>query len=83
MSLQQTMQNLEDFFGKFSEINSDELMSRVEEYLNDDCIEIMISHLEDFYGIEDDEQLGSLAQIMITGFLAAKFDSEQSPPSVH
>ncbi len=83
MSLQTTKENLQSFFARFENITSDELMKEVEEFLDDECIELMISHLEDFYGIEDDEELGSLAQIMITGYLAAKHDSENSSVSVH
>jgi archaellum component FlaC len=82
MSLVQRKENLQKFFSKFNEISSKDMMERVEEWLDDECIEVIVSHLEDFYGIDDDEELGSLAQIMITGFLAAKFDSESST-SIH
>ena len=62
---------LDEFFNNFSNLSPEEVQNLVEEHLNDDAIEVMIEHLEDFYGIEDDEELGSLCQIMVTGYLAA------------
>lgn len=66
------MNELENFFEKISKMESEELMSLVDAYLTNEQIELFVDHIEDFYGIEDDEQLGMLAQIMITGYLAAK-----------
>ena len=66
------MKELELFFDKLSKMESEELMSLVEAHLSNDEVEMFVDHIEDFYGIEDDEQLGMLAQIMITGYLAAK-----------
>lgn len=43
----------------------------VEKYFDDDSIEIFVEHLERFYGIEDEDELGSLAQVMISGALVA------------
>jgi hypothetical protein len=37
-------------------------------------VEIFVRHIEKFYGIEDDEELGMLAQLMVTGYLAAKHE---------
>ncbi|MEE2670108.1 MAG: hypothetical protein VYA54_00255 [Bdellovibrionota bacterium] len=66
------MNELENFFEKISKMESEELMSLVEAYLTNEQIELFVDHIEDFYGVEDDEQLGMLAQIMVTGYLAAK-----------
>ena len=67
-----SMNELEKFFEKISKMESEELMSLVEAYLSNEQIELFVDHIEDFYGVEDDEQLGMLAQIMVTGYLAAK-----------
>ena len=66
------MEDLKSFFEKLSDMESEQLMSVVEAHLSNDEIELFVDHIEDFYGVEDDEELGMLAQIMITGFLAAK-----------
>lgn len=66
------MEDLKNFFEKLSDMESEQLMSIVEAHLSNDEIELFVDHIEDFYGVEDDEELGMLAQIMITGFLAAK-----------
>ena len=65
-------QALETFFESIESLSSEELMKKVEQYLDDDAIEMFVNHIEDFYGIEDDEELGMLAQLMISGFMAAK-----------
>lgn len=63
---------LVEYFESIKELNAEQLMAKVEEHLDDEAIEIFVEHLEDFYGVEDDEELGMLAQIMISGFLAGK-----------
>ena len=63
---------LADYFESLKELSAEELMGKVDTHLDDEAIEIFIEHIEDFYGIDDDEQLGMLAQIMVSGFLAAK-----------
>lgn len=63
---------LDSFFSKFSSLNTDQIQKLVETYLSDEDLETMIEHLEEFYGIEDDEELGTLCQIMVTGYVAAK-----------
>ena len=54
------------------DFSPEQMMSNVENYLDDEAIEIFVDHIEDFYGVEDDEELGMLAQLMVTGFIAAK-----------
>lgn len=49
-------------------------MSMVEKHLSDEDVEIFVQHIETFYGINDDEELGMLAQLMVTGYLAAKHE---------
>lgn len=65
-------EQLESFFAELGELESDDWMQKVEKCLDDEAIEAMVSHLEDFYGIDDDEELGMLAQIMVTGFVAGR-----------
>lgn len=60
------------YFDKQREKNADQLVATIDKYLDDEAVEIFVEHIEDFYGIEDDEQLGMLTQIMISGFVAAK-----------
>lgn len=64
--------NLVAYFDTLKNQDAEALMKNVENYLDDEAIEIIVDHLEEFYGVEDDEELGMLAQIMISGFIAAK-----------
>lgn len=70
--MEKNHQSLTDFVELIEGMNSDEFSSLVDQYLDDDAIEIMASHIAEFYELEDDEEIGGLTQIMITGFLAAK-----------
>jgi hypothetical protein len=63
---------LATYFNKLEQLNSEEMMNKVDQHLDDEAIEVFIQHLEEFYGVEDDEELGTLAQIMISGFIAGK-----------
>lgn len=63
---------LSNYFNTLEELNTDQMMEKVEQHLDDEAIEIFIQHLEEYYGVEDDEELGTLAQIMISGFIAGK-----------
>lgn len=69
---------LTSFFQSLEDLKSEDLMNKVEEYLTDEDIEIFVDHIESFYGIKDDEELGMLAQIMITGYLAAQYEDKMS-----
>ena len=69
-------QKLEDYLMGIEKLNSDQMMKLVDQHLDEETIELFVDHLEEFYGIEDDEQLGTLAQIMISGFIAARELSE-------
>jgi hypothetical protein len=68
---EQDKDKLVAYFDGIKKLNADQLMANVEKYLDDEAIEIFVEHLEDFYGVEDDEELGMLAQIMVSGFIAA------------
>jgi hypothetical protein len=63
---------LADYFEKVKDMDSEQLVAKVSKYLDDEAIEIFVDHIEDFYGVEDDEELGMLTQLMISGFVAAK-----------
>lgn len=55
--------------------NSEKMMTEVESLMSDEAIEVICHYIEDFYGLEDDEEIGTLAQIMIQGLLiSSKFD---------
>lgn len=65
---------LTSFFQSLEKMQSDDMMSVVEKHLSDEDVEIFVNHIETFYGITDDEELGMLAQLMVTGYLAAKHE---------
>lgn len=69
---EQDKTRLAAFFDMLDEMEGEQMMSMVDQFLDDDAIEMFVDHIEEFYGIEDDEELGTLAQIMVTGFMAAK-----------
>ncbi|HXH75790.1 MAG TPA: hypothetical protein VNJ08_12525 [Bacteriovoracaceae bacterium] len=68
-------QILTSFFKSLENMESDDMMALVEKHLKDDDVEIFVQHIEGFYGITDDEELGMLAQLMVTGYLAAKHET--------
>jgi len=72
----QEKEQLVAYFESLKDLNAEQLMSSIEQYIDDEAIEIFVDHIEDFYGVEDDEELGMLAQLMISGFVAAKKLSE-------
>jgi len=63
---------LADYFESLKDLKAEEVMAKVDSHLDSEAIEIFIDHIEDFYGVEDDDQLGMLAQLMVSGFVAAK-----------
>lgn len=63
---------IRDFLTNLEAYDADQLMVLVEKHLSDECIEAFVDHIEDFYGIHDDEELGMLAQLMVTGYLISK-----------
>jgi len=67
-------QILTSFFQTLEKMESEDMMAMVEKHLKDDDVEIFVQHIESFYGISDDEELGMLAQLMVTGYLAAKHE---------
>lgn len=71
MSSERT-QSLTNFFERMSDMDADTMTALVEKHLSDEDLELFVRHIEDFYGIEEEEELGTLAQIMVTGYLAAK-----------
>lgn len=63
---------LAEYFEKVSKMKSEDLMTMVEQHMDDESVEMFVDHIEDFYGVQDDEELGLLAQIMIAGYICAK-----------
>jgi hypothetical protein len=76
-------QILTSFFQSLEKLESDDMMAMVDKHLKDDDIEIFVNHIETFYGITDDEELGMLAQLMVTGYLAAKHEESLNKTSQH
>ncbi len=73
-------QILTSFFESLEKLDSDAMMNLVEKHLSDEDVEIFVQHIEQFYGINDDEELGMLAQLMVTGYLAAKHEVSLKGP---
>lgn len=73
-------QILTSFFESLEKLDSEAMMALVEKHLSDDDVETFVQHIEQFYGITDEEELGMLAQLMVTGFLAAKHESAVNKP---
>ncbi len=73
-------QILTSFFSSLEKMESEDMMSMVEKHLKDEDVEIFVEHIESFYGINDDEELGMLAQLMVTGYLAAKHEVSLKGP---
>ncbi len=67
-------QILTSFFSSLEKLESEDMMTMVGKHLKDEDVEIFVNHIESFYGITDDEELGMLAQLMVTGYLAAKHE---------
>lgn len=67
-------QILTSFFESLEKLDSDAMMELVGKHLSDDDVEIFVQHIEQFYGITDEEELGMLAQLMVTGYLAARHE---------
>lgn len=65
-------EKLETYFEKLDSLSGDKMMELVSKYLDDEDIEVLCNHIEDFYGVEDDEEIGMLAQIMVSGYVMAK-----------
>jgi len=63
---------LHEYFEKQKKQSAETLAAGIGKHLDDEAIEIFVDHIEDFYGIEDDEQLGMLTQLMISGYVAAR-----------
>lgn len=73
--MSEKQQILTSFFQSLEKLESDDMMALVEKHLKDEDVEIFVQHIETFYGITDDEELGMLAQLMVTGYLAAKHEN--------
>ena len=69
------------FFQDLDNLSSEQLLGLVEGHLDDEDIEVIVTHIEAFYGIDDEEQLGVLAQLLITGYLLGK--NEFNPLDFH
>jgi hypothetical protein len=66
------LEKLQAYFNSLEQMNADDMTAKVETFLSDEELELFVRHIEDFYGIEDDEEIGLLTQLMVSGFMAAK-----------
>lgn len=69
---------LNNFFNSLENMESEDMMKLTESYLNDEELDVFVQHIEKFYGISDEEELGMLAQLIITGYLAAKYEDKNT-----
>lgn len=67
---------LNSFFDSLEKMESEEMMKLTETYLNDEELDLFVQHIEKFYGINEEEEVGMLAQLVITGYLAAKHEEK-------
>jgi len=72
------MSILNNFFETLEKMESEDMMKLTETYLNDEELDLFVQHIEKFYGITEDEEVGMLAQLVITGYLAAKHEEKYS-----
>lgn len=63
---------LADYLTKLEDYDSESMMKLVEKHLDDEAVEMICEHIEDFYGIEDDEEIGHLAQLMVAGVVMGR-----------
>lgn len=73
---EQEKEALENYFTSLKDLSTEQLVANVSNYLDDEAIEMFVDHIEDFYGVEDDEELGMLAQLMVSGFVAGRSISQ-------
>ena len=76
------LDKLTSFFETIHNLPDEEMVSLVEANLPDDAIEVFIDHIHQFYGIEDEEQLGLLAQLMVVGFMSGQHHYAQLLPAL-
>jgi len=64
------IEELNKFFVQLEERGEDYWNELLSNTVNDEAIEVMVDHIQNFYGVEDDDEASLLTQIMLTGFLA-------------
>lgn len=69
-------EKIKSFFENLGQVDSEKFMGVVEAHLSNDDIELICDHIEEFYGVEDDEEVGMLSQLVVTGFLLGKNETE-------
>lgn len=67
------VQIFSQFFDDIENNSSEDFMDMIEKELSDEKeLDLFSLHLEEYYGIQDDDELDALLQIMLTGYLAGK-----------
>ncbi len=65
-------EKISKFFEEVQNFDSDAFMKLTTEHLSEEEVEIFADFIEDFYGVDDDEEVTSLTQVMVLGYLCAK-----------
>lgn len=65
-------EKLANYLTRLESFSSETMMELVEKHLDDDAVELICEHIEDFYGVEDDEEIGHLAQLMVAGVVMGR-----------
>lgn len=60
---------LENYLELLAKMTPEKMEKLVESHLNDEDLLMIIDHLEDFYGVNGEEETGTLAQIFVSGIL--------------
>jgi hypothetical protein len=68
----ENLEKIKLFLEHFNSLEQEDIIKIVESHISDDAIELFIEHIEEFYGIEDEDQLGMLAQLVVVGYLLGK-----------
>ena len=73
---------LKAFLKETQSLSENEFETLIEQNFDDETFEILIEHLEDFFGIQDEEQLAFLTQVMIKGLMAGLFLNSDDEPEI-
>lgn len=63
---------LDSYLERLEDFENEDIIKLVEKHLDDEAVELICEHIESFYGLEDDEEIGHLAQVMIAGIVMGR-----------
>ncbi|MDA8793829.1 hypothetical protein N9N67_11325 [Bacteriovoracaceae bacterium] len=70
------------FFNMIESIDDQKWDQLIDKYISEEAVEIMASHVQKMYELEDDDEITLLTQIMATGYLCASEVKEGDPDPV-